>query len=157
MHVIENKSAGFIAKELKKGSSTVRTILKNKDQILKQYFAAPTTSNSTSYNRDMVMVTMEKSLIQWIKSTRRTIGPPCGKSISDKAIELHEFYSTKHPDIKVKPFNASAGWLASFKKRHYYDLLSYTSESELGMVSNKMLIVTIFGHYNNKQNVHYKI
>ena len=117
MHVNEKKSHSFIANYFQKGTTTVRTILKNKDMILKRYFAAPTASISSSYSRDIVMINTEKALFEWIQKTEWQIWPPCGQTLIEKAKELHMSFSEQNPEETVKPFNASGGWLYSFKKR----------------------------------------
>lgn len=109
------QKTSVIEKALKLNESTIRSIRSNGDKIRASAKAgAPMNSCKSSYARPVEMVRMEKMLATWIHHQNKTYVPVSYSLIHEKAKSI---YNSLEGDDK-KPFSASSGWFAKFRKRY---------------------------------------
>ncbi|XP_047724566.1 tigger transposable element-derived protein 1-like [Prionailurus viverrinus] len=112
-------SYSAVGREFNVNESTIRYIQKKEDDIRRSVReAAPESAKVTSIVRDAAMEKMEKQLNLWIQEMTTN-----KKSMVDSVVvrlKAKEIYShVTQGQEKVKPFSASAGWLARFKRRYH--------------------------------------
>lgn len=111
-------SYSAVGREFNVNESTIRYIQKKEEDIRRSVReAAPESAKVTSIVRDEAMEKMEKQLNLWIHEMMTS-----KKNIVDSIVvrlKAKEIYSqVTQGQEHVKPFSASAGWLARFKRRY---------------------------------------
>ncbi|XP_062966172.1 tigger transposable element-derived protein 1 [Cynocephalus volans] len=111
-------SYSAVGREFNVNESTIRYIKKKEKEIRRSVReAAPESVKVTSTVRDEAMEKMEKRLNLWIHemtTDRRSIVDSIVVRLKAKEIYGHVTQGQRN----VKPFSASAGWLARFKRRY---------------------------------------
>ncbi|XP_071057066.1 tigger transposable element-derived protein 1-like [Onthophagus taurus] len=113
MRVIE------LAKQYNKSTSTICTILKNKEKIKSIDAAKGLTVNVSTKQRPRVMEEVEKLLLVWINE-KQLAGDSISEGIvCEKAKMLHANLLKDMPDSSSDSaeFKASRGWFEKFKRR----------------------------------------
>lgn len=124
---IEKKSFTEIAKMYGKNESSIRAIMKNKNNIRTSYSIEPHAAKFSSTVRDRALVQAEKSLSIWLKECISNSIHVDGNTMQQKALSLYEDFRKQDNIIhKTKPFTASKGWLNRFKAK--FNLKNLTAE-----------------------------
>lgn len=124
-----------ICRELQLASSTVKTILNDRERI-KNHVKDTSSLKSTiiSKKRAGPLSEMEKLLVLWIEDLSNKNEPPTFPMIQEKARSLFEELKVKYGDTNAR-FVASNGWYHRFKNRANILKLS-------GEVANEILKIT---------------
>ncbi|CAH2306756.1 tigger transposable element-derived 1-like [Pelobates cultripes] len=117
-----------IGSDLHLPTSTIRTILKNKDEIS----TSATTSTASSakkitLSRSYALEEMEKRLSIWIDDELERNMPLSQAILMEKAKSIYAHRQSKDPD-EMENFAASRGWFGRFKKRYNLYNLKITGE-----------------------------
>lgn len=112
-------SYSAVGREFNVNESTIRYIQKKEEDIRRSVReAAPESAKVTSVVRDGAMEKMEKQLNLWIHEMTNN-----KKSVVDSVVvrlKAKEIYGhVTQGQENVKPFSASASWLARFKRRYH--------------------------------------
>ncbi|XP_046519737.1 tigger transposable element-derived protein 1-like [Equus quagga] len=112
-------SYSAVGREFNVNESTIRYIQKKEQEIRQSVReAAPESAKVTSIVRDAAMEKMEKQLTLWIHemtTNERSVVDSVVVRLKAKEIYGHVTQGQEN----VKPFSASAGWLARFKRRYH--------------------------------------
>lgn len=101
--------------------STISTILKSKENLLKNAEMTNYGSKNRKSIKDGEFPRMETKLFLWFQKQRRRHIQVTGSILQHKAKEFHKRYYSGN-------FNASHGWLTRFKKRYGVRLLKLSGE-----------------------------
>lgn len=101
--------------------STVSTILKSKENLLKNFEETNFGSRNRKAIKSGEFPRMEKALYKWFLGQRHRYIPVTGAILQHKAKEIHKRYYDGD-------FNASHGWLTRYKKRFGIRLLKQSGE-----------------------------
>lgn len=105
--------------------STLRTIRSNEREIRTSVKAGSTLmSTTTAYSRSPKIEKMEKLLLTWIDNQNRANVPVSMSLIQAKTKSIYDDL-----DDDKKPFSASSGWFANFRKRYGYHNIKMTGEA----------------------------
>lgn len=111
-------SYSAVGREFNVNESTIRYIQKKEEEIRRSvHEAAPESAKVTSVVHDEAMEKMEKQLNLWIHemvTNKKSTVDSTVVRLKAKEIYSHVTQGQKHE----KPFSASAGWLARFKRRY---------------------------------------
>lgn len=136
MQVIKRLESGErqsqISTALNLTTSTIRTILKNKEKILSS--ATATTSSSATRitrSRNNIIEEMEKRLSIWIDDEIERNMPLSQSIIMEKARRIFNYIQAEASDIS-KTFVASRGWFNRFKHRNNLHNIKITGEAASG-------------------------
>ncbi|KAM6179038.1 zinc finger MYM-type protein 5-like [Rhynchocyon petersi] len=112
------KSVNAIARDLGMSHSTITTILKNKEKILRAVKgSAPLKATRLTKMREGPISYMETLLMTWIEDQTQKRIPLTTSAITAKARSLFEMLKEKAgPDYNIE-FSASSGWYMRFKQR----------------------------------------
>ncbi|CAH2302071.1 tigger transposable element-derived 1-like [Pelobates cultripes] len=118
-----------IGADLHLPTSTIRTILKNKDKIC----TLATTSTASSAkkitrSRSYALEEMEKRLSIWIDDELERNMPLSQAILMEKAKSIFAHIQSQDPDV-MESFAASRGWFDCFKKRYNLYNLKITREA----------------------------
>lgn len=136
MQVIRRLDSGErqsqISAALNLATSTIRTILKNKEKILSS--ATATTSSSATRitrSRNNIIEEMEKRLSIWIDDEIERNMPLSQSIIMEKARRIFNYIQAEASDIS-ETFVASRGWFNRFKHRNNLHNIKITGEAASG-------------------------
>lgn len=136
MQVIRRLDSGErqsqISAALNLATSTIRTILKNKEKILSS--ATATTSSSATRitrSRNNIIEEMEKRLSIWIDDEIERNMPLSQSIIMEKARRIFNYIQVEASDIS-ETFVASRGWFNRFKHRNNLHNIKITGEAASG-------------------------
>lgn len=136
MQVIRRLDSGErqsqISAALNLATSTIRTILKNKEKILSS--ATATTSSSATRitrSRNYIIEEMEKRLSIWIDDEIERNMPLSQSIIMEKARRIFNYIQTEASDTS-ETFVASRGWFNRFKHRNNLHNIKITGEAASG-------------------------
>lgn len=136
MQVIRRLDSGErqsqISAALNLATSTIRTILKNKEKILSS--ATATTSSSATRitrSRNNIIEEMEKRLSIWIDDEIERNLPLSQSIIMEKARRIFNYIQVEASDIS-ETFVASRGWFNRFKHRNNLHNIKITGEAASG-------------------------
>ncbi|CAB3224717.1 unnamed protein product [Arctia plantaginis] len=104
----QTKNQTQLAAELQLPTSTLRTILKNREEIIEKYSLGGVGRKKLKAGK---FVKLEKVLIEWFHRARASKLPINGRILCDKAREIAD-------NLQITDFNASSGWIDRFKNRH---------------------------------------
>ncbi|XP_075418980.1 zinc finger MYM-type protein 5 isoform X3 [Tenrec ecaudatus] len=112
------KSVNAVARDLGMSHSTITTILKNKEKILRAVKgSAPLKATRLTKMREGPISDMETLLMAWIEDQTLQRIPLSTSAITAKARSLFEMLKEKAgPDYNIE-FSASSGWFMRFKQR----------------------------------------
>ncbi|CAH2316589.1 tigger transposable element-derived 1-like [Pelobates cultripes] len=118
-----------IGADLHLPTSTIRTILKNKDKI----HTSATTSTASSAkkitrSRSYALEEMEKRLSIWIDDELDRNMPLSQATLMEKPKSIYAHIQSQDPDV-MESFAASRGWFDHFKKRYNLYNLKITGEA----------------------------
>ena len=136
MEVIRRLDSGecqtLISASLNLPTSTIRTIMKNKEKILSS--ATATTSSSATRitrSRNNIIEEMEKRLSIWIDDEIDRNMPLSQSIIMEKARRIFNYIQAETID-KSETFVASRGWFNRFKHRNNLHNIKITGEAASG-------------------------
>lgn len=136
MQVIRRLDSGErqsqISAALNLATSTIRTILKNKEKILSS--ATATTSSSATRitrSRNNIIEEMEKRLSIWIDDEIERNMPLSQSIIMEKARRIFNYIQAEASDIS-ETFVASRGWFNRFRHRNNLHNIKITGEAASG-------------------------
>lgn len=118
-----------IGNALNLSTSTIRTIVKNKDKI--KLSATTTTSSNAAKitrSRSNILEEMEKRLCIWIDDEIERNMPLSQKIIMQKALSIFNHIENEREDTSEN-FTASRGWFDNFKKRSNLHNIRITGEA----------------------------
>ncbi|KAM4694315.1 tigger transposable element-derived protein 1-like [Discoglossus pictus] len=118
-----------IEADLKLPTSTICTILKNKDKI--KHLATTSTTSSVkkvTWSRCYPLEEMETWLSIWIEEEIESNMPLSQAIIMDKARNIYGHIPNQTPNV-TKGFTARRGWFDSFKKRNNLYNIKITGEA----------------------------
>lgn len=106
----EKLSVRSIAERYKVGKTQIGQLLKEKDEIRKQWI---TNANENSKNKFRKTETSEidEAVMRWFRSVRAKNIPVSGVLLQEKAREVGQ-------SLGIETFKASNGWLEKFQRRH---------------------------------------
>ncbi|XP_068246764.1 tigger transposable element-derived protein 1-like [Palaemon carinicauda] len=126
----EGKNNCAIGRQLNMSESTVRSILKNEEQILKMcdsYGSSSLDSRSYTSTNSKELIKMERFLVLWI-NRKESEGVDLDKmTIMDQAKSFYSLICKKH-NVLPSGFKASTGWLYRFLERKGIRNLNMTGE-----------------------------
>ena len=124
-----------VAQEFKTNESTVRTVCKNRDEVIKHFSDAlpRSTVNVTRVSKDPLLQPTEKAVFIWLQDCYAKSLPVTSKRIMVKARSIYTaLLDRSDMDAASKEqlcnFHASRGWLQKFMKR--YDLANKVVSGE---------------------------
>lgn len=115
------KSGGTVAdtaKEFHLNESTVRTIKRGEDKIMKLLQQGNQGLISTYKIRDPIMHQMEEELVSWIEHKTQNNAELTGNDIKRQALKIYDDLKNLEENPNVHHFNASQGWYSRFKDRY---------------------------------------
>lgn len=127
--VEENVGASAVGREFRMAESTVRTIVKNKDKILRSSQSA-TPLLKVSRSRGTIFEKMENRLSMWIKEMNQRDIPVTQAMIMVEAKRIFDELKEVDGPLEVE-FKASRGWFDRFKRRANLKLVRLSSDSNL--------------------------
>lgn len=104
----QTKNQTQLAAELQLPASTLRTILKNREEIIEKYKLGGVRRKKLKTGK---FARLEKVLIEWFHQARASKLPLNGRILCNKAREIAE-------RLQITDFNASTGWIDRFKNRY---------------------------------------
>ena len=136
MQVLRRLDAGErqtqIGTDLNLSTSTIRTILKNKEKIVSSATTTTTTSSSrVSRSRNYTIEEMEKRLSIWIDDEIERNMPLSQAIIMEKAKRIFRHIQGETGDAS-ETFVASRGWFNRFKHRNNLHNIQITGEAASG-------------------------
>ena len=136
MQVLRRLDAGErqtqIGTDLNLSTSTIRTILKNKEKIVSSATTTTTTSSSrVSRSRNYTIEEMEKRLSIWIDDEIERNMPLSQAIIMEKAKIIFRHIQGETGDAS-ETFVASRGWFNRFKHRNNLHRIQITGEAASG-------------------------
>ncbi|GBM33463.1 Tigger transposable element-derived protein 4 [Araneus ventricosus] len=97
-----------VAKKYEISTSTVSTILKNRDSVFKTFESV---GGDRKRSKSLKFDKIDEAVLEWVKMIRDEDIPVSRSLIKDKATE----YAA---NLGISNFQASSGWIDKFKKRH---------------------------------------
>ena len=120
-HIQSGKSATSVARLLGYNRSTIRTIVKNKQNIMDLAKQSPVhmKAKRLSYKRDTILLKMECRLVEWLEEQNRLRIPVNTIALREKATSIFQDLSGDSPSSNSRniKFVASPGWLQRFRVR----------------------------------------
>lgn len=116
----QTKNQTQLAAELQLPVSTLRTILKNREDIKEKYRLGGVQRKKQKVGK---FDKLEKVLVEWLHQARALKLPISGPIICEKARKIAE-------SLQIADFNASNGWIDRFKNRHGIVYRQISGESE---------------------------
>ncbi|XP_045496574.1 tigger transposable element-derived protein 4-like [Colias croceus] len=116
----QTKNQTQLAAELQLPVSTLRTILKNREEIKEKYRLGGVQRKKQKVGK---FDKLEKVLVEWFHQARALKLPISGPIICEKARKIAEC-------LQIADFNASNGWIDRFKNRHGIVYRQISGESE---------------------------
>ncbi|XP_065177024.1 tigger transposable element-derived protein 6-like [Sycon ciliatum] len=113
-----------------KPTSTIYTILKNKDSCRKSWEPGQR-SGKVKRIAHSKWPQLDKALFQWVVKARTT-----GVNVFDDTIQTKARELAEHFGISDEEFSASSGFCDKFKKRHQLSLRTMAGEGEQAARSN---------------------
>ncbi|XP_045149967.1 zinc finger MYM-type protein 5 isoform X3 [Echinops telfairi] len=138
------KSVNAVARDLGMSHSTITTILKNKEKILRAVKgSAPLKATRLTKMREGPISDMETLLMAWIEDQALKRIPLSTSAITAKARSLFEMLKEKAgPDYNIE-FSASSGWFMRFKQRFSLHNVKVSGESVYSSVYFTFLMYAV--------------
>lgn len=142
VEVIRESSSGLsqraLALKFNCSKTQIQNILKDKDRLLREWKEGG--SQFAKRKRRQKNENVNNFVWEWFKEARAKGLPLSGPILQEKAREFAAFFN-------IGKFNASNGWLDSFKKRHNIVFREILGESEMEEVNWRLHVATMCEGY----------
>lgn len=142
VEVIRESSSGLsqraLALKFNCSKTQIQNILKDKDRLLREWNEGG--SQFAKRKRRQRNENVNNFVWEWFKEARARGLPLSGPILQEKAREFAAFFN-------VEKFNASNGWLDSFKKRHNIVFREILGDSEMEEADWRMRVATMCKGY----------
>jgi hypothetical protein len=100
-----------------KNESSIREVMKSKENIRASFSVAPQTAKVTATVRDKVLMKVEKVLNFWVEDMNRKRVPVDGKVLQQESLNLYEDSQKKKWNGRGHQTSYSRGWLHRLRNR----------------------------------------
>ncbi|PNF16076.1 hypothetical protein B7P43_G04575 [Cryptotermes secundus] len=142
VEVIRESSSGLsqraLALKFNCSKTQIQNILKDKDRLLREWKEGG--SQFAKRKRRQRNENVNNFVWEWFKEARARGLPLSGPILQEKAREFAAFFN-------IEKFNASNGWLDSFKKRHNIVFREILGESEMEEADWRLRVATMCEGY----------